>query len=89
MGYIIAGIISFIFLIWYVYYNITNKDKALEFRNKIKEQNKPKINKNGLIMCPKCNSTQITMMKRGWRFTTGFIGSGKNERVCMHCKHRF
>ena len=42
-----------------------------------------------LIQCPKCHSTQIQMMKRGWRITTGFIGSGRNERVCMRCKHKF
>jgi len=41
------------------------------------------------IHCPKCGGTQIQLMKRGWKLTTGFIGSSKNERVCLACKHKF
>ena len=42
-----------------------------------------------LIQCPKCHSTQIQLMKRGWKITTGFINSSKPERACMRCKHKF
>jgi Zn finger protein HypA/HybF involved in hydrogenase expression len=41
------------------------------------------------IQCPKCHSTQIQLMKRGWKLTTGFLGSSRNERVCLACKHKF
>jgi len=41
------------------------------------------------IKCPKCGSTQIQLMKRGWKVTTGFLGSSVNERVCLNCKHKF
>lgn len=44
---------------------------------------------NSVVKCPKCHSTQIQLMKRGWKITTGFLGSSKNERVCLNCKHRF
>lgn len=42
-----------------------------------------------LIQCPKCHSTQIQLMKRRWKITTGFLGSSRNERVCLACKHKF
>jgi Zn finger protein HypA/HybF involved in hydrogenase expression len=41
------------------------------------------------VQCPKCGSTQIQLMKRGWKVTTGFLGSSKNIRVCVRCKHQF
>jgi DNA-directed RNA polymerase subunit RPC12/RpoP len=41
------------------------------------------------VKCPKCGSTQIQLMKRGWKLTTGLIGANKVERVCMNCKHKF
>ncbi len=41
------------------------------------------------VRCPKCGSTQIQAMKRGWKLTTGLIGSSKIERVCLNCKNRF
>jgi Zn finger protein HypA/HybF involved in hydrogenase expression len=42
-----------------------------------------------IIHCPKCNSTQIQIIKRGWKITSGFLGSSKNERVCMNCLHKW
>lgn len=41
------------------------------------------------VNCPNCKSTQIQIMKRGWKLATGFIGSSINERVCLKCKHKF
>ena len=41
------------------------------------------------VRCPKCGSSQIQAMKRGWKLTTGFIGSSKIERVCLNCKNKF
>ena len=42
-----------------------------------------------VIKCPKCGSTQIQLSKRGWTRTTGFIGSGKQLRVCLSCMYKF
>lgn len=58
--------------------NVHNSDKPLV-----------RSNEPDQIRCPKCRSTQIQLMKRGWKITTGFIGSSKNERVCLSCKHKF
>jgi len=41
------------------------------------------------LHCPHCGSSQITVMKRGWKWTTGFIGMSKNQRVCMKCLHKW
>ena len=49
-------------------------------------KNKPEVEE---ITCPKCGSNKIELMKRGWKITSGFIGSGKNERVCMNCLHKW
>ena len=42
-----------------------------------------------VVKCPKCGSTQIAIVKRGWSLATGFIGSGANERVCKNCMYKF
>ena len=41
------------------------------------------------VICPKCGGNQIEIVKRGWSLATGFIGSGKNERVCKNCMYIF
>lgn len=41
------------------------------------------------IFCPKCGSTEYTLMNRGFSIWTGFLGSGKVKRVCNRCKREF
>jgi uncharacterized membrane protein YvbJ len=41
------------------------------------------------VKCPRCGSAQIHAEKRGWRLTTGFIGSSKIWITCLKCGHRF
>ena len=41
------------------------------------------------VKCPRCGSAQIHAEKRGWRLTTGFIGSSKIWITCLRCGHRF
>lgn len=62
------------------------------FSNSIKETKEtfnigkaPKVNSEGKVICPHCGSTNIQVVKRGWKVTTGFLGSSKNERVCVNC----
>lgn len=52
-------------------------------------QRKSKQSSSSQVKCPKCGSTQIEIKKRGWKITTGFLGSSKNERVCINCLHKF
>jgi len=39
--------------------------------------------------CPKCGSTSIATVNRGYSIISGFIGSGKAVNVCQNCGHRF
>lgn len=38
--------------------------------------------------CPKCHSSNITIVQRKWSPLTGFR-TNKTDRVCVNCKHRF
>lgn len=40
------------------------------------------------VRCPKCGSSQIHAERRGWRASTGFIGSSKIILTCLRCGHR-
>lgn len=48
-----------------------------------------KMDEEGTPYCPKCYSTALSANKRGWKLTTGFIGSGKIILTCMKCGHKF
>lgn len=37
------------------------------------------------IRCPRCGSTAISTGQRGWKLTTGFIGSSQTENRCAKC----
>ena len=47
------------------------------------------IEKANNITCPYCGCTHFTVMKRGWKVTTGFLGSSKVIRVCDNCLKKF
>jgi hypothetical protein len=54
---------------------------------------KPKVGRidasQEAVHCPNCWSTSIHAEKRGWKWTTGFIGSGKIIVTCLSCGHKF
>lgn len=41
------------------------------------------------VQCPFCHSTQVQVGKRGWKWTTGYIGSGKMVWTCLSCGKKF
>ena len=41
------------------------------------------------IHCPKCNSTSIQTINRGYSFWTGFLGSGSPRNVCQKCGYKW
>lgn len=45
------------------------------------------INKN-ITICPKCNSTNIQLVRRKWSLLTG-IFTNKVDRVCVNCKYKW
>lgn len=42
-----------------------------------------------IIKCPKCGSTSIATVNRGYSLLSGFIGSGKPMNVCQKCGHKW
>jgi hypothetical protein len=41
------------------------------------------------VTCIKCKSTQVHAEKRGWKATSGFLGSSKIMLTCLKCGHQF
>lgn len=39
--------------------------------------------------CPKCGSTSLATVNRGFSLLTGFIGSGKPMNVCQKCGYKW
>lgn len=51
-------------------------------------KSKEESNKD-VIHCPKCNSTSIQTINRGYSFWTGFLGSGSPRNVCQKCGYKW
>lgn len=45
--------------------------------------------KEPVVRCPRCFSTEYTLMNKGYSLFTGFLGSGRVKRVCNYCKKEF
>lgn len=43
---------------------------------------------NSKVHCPKCNSTAIQTINRGYSFWTGFLGSDSPRNVCQKCGYK-
>ena len=43
----------------------------------------------GIPTCPKCGSTSIATVNRGYSMVSGFIGSGKPVNVCQLCGYKW
>lgn len=43
----------------------------------------------GIACCPKCGSTSIATINKGFGLLRGFIGSGKPVNVCQVCGHKW
>lgn len=41
------------------------------------------------IHCPRCFSSEYTLLNKGYSIFTGFLGSGRIKRVCNYCKKEF
>lgn len=55
----------------------------------VKATNEPSItNINNQVVCPKCGSTQIQIVRRNYSIWTGFM-TNKVDRVCANCMHKF
>lgn len=48
-----------------------------------------KERERNIIKCPKCGSTAVQTVNRGYSFWTGFIGSSSPRNVCQKCGHKW
>ena len=54
-----------------------------------KRGNKVRKNSPRIPTCPKCSSTAIATVNRGYSAFWGFLGSGTPMNVCQSCGHQF
>lgn len=65
------------------------KLKIADFKSRVEsDENERKKNVN-IPSCPKCSSTSIATVNRGFSLLTGFIGSGKPMNVCQKCGYKW
>ncbi len=62
--------------------------KMSHFRNQVEQQKNNQMQKDKITKCPKCNSTNIQIVKRKWSLLMGFA-TNKVDRICVNCKHKF
>lgn len=65
------------------------KLKIADFKSRVEsDENERKKNSN-IPSCPKCGSTSLATVNRGFSLLTGFIGSGKPMNVCQKCGYKW
>lgn len=47
------------------------------------------MEQSNILKCPKCNSQNIAIGKRGFSLLTGFIGSSQTMNRCGNCGHKW
>lgn len=62
-----------------------HKQNIIEYQLKLGQLTQSSLNTQNTLTCPKCGSTNVTTGARGWKWTTGFIGSGKTVNRCGNC----
>ena len=93
MEKLIIGLLL-IFGVFGVYYLIsklqnTSEIERIEDKNRALAKKREELKKQGIASCPKCGSTSIATVNRGYSMVTGFIGSGKPVNVCQVCGHKW
>ena len=63
---------------------IYRQDMILEQR-----ANRERMNAHGYVTCPKCGSSSISTVNRGYSLLSGFIGSGTAVNVCQKCGYKW
>lgn len=62
--------------------------KMQKEQQKKQEKEQEEKSKNQ-IHCPRCKSTSIQTINRGYSFWTGFLGSGSPRNVCQKCGYKW
>lgn len=62
-------------------------DNRIDLSTPKSQTTQPASKASNIPKCPKCGSTAITAGQRGFKLTTGFIGSNKTVNRCANCGH--
>ena len=63
--------------------------KLWEEQRKQKQQKIIDCKAKGIPCCPKCASTSVQPVAKGFSLLTGFIGSGKTLNYCLNCGNKW
>ena len=70
--------------------NRNNKEKVQQaFKQESIKQSVAENKAKGVPCCPKCGSTAIHPVQKGFSLLTGFVGSGKTLNYCANCSHKW
>lgn len=59
--------------------------ELIKYKQDLKECN----SNSSQLACPKCGSTSIATVNKGFSLLTGFLGSGKPMNVCQSCGYKW
>lgn len=67
------------------------KEKVLNIDNNGVAFNRKSNTSNNAnaVLCPRCSSTQVTTMQRGYHLILGWWGSGDPQNVCQKCGYKW
>ena len=66
--------------------NITKaEEESQKIHDKYFAQQRAEEREANTVRCPRCGSTQITTVQRGYGLITGFLGSNKTVNRCAAC----
>lgn len=65
------------------------KTKVAQFKAQVDEKEYRERQRKNQPRCPKCGSTSLATVNKGYSFWTGFLGSGKPMNVCQSCGHKW
>ena len=67
----------------------TNKIPSVLFLKQQEQVEESRVEEKDTVRCPKCGSSAIQTVNRGFSFWTGFLGSGSPRNVCQKCGYKW
>lgn len=67
----------------------TKDEETVAYKKLLSMNNNTHQKAKNKIICPKCKSSTIATMSRGFSLLTGFIGSGNPRNVCQNCGYKW
>lgn len=68
------------------------RDNIVEFESRMVQfrgVQESRVEEKDTVRCPKCGSSAIQTVNRGFSFWTGFLGSGSPRNVCQKCGYKW